>query len=293
MFQSSRVLIAIGVLMAALVAPPSTVLAVDIGNGEYIFHASGCGNCHTDPGKKGEDGRPKGEALAGGHPLKTPFGIFYTPNITPHPEAGIGRWSFEDFRRAMIDGKAPNSAPYYPAFPYTSYTGMTDSDLSDLWAFLQSQKPSARVNDAHDLKFPFNLRLLMHGWRFLFFESGGTDIQNSTKPADWKRGAYIARALGHCGECHTPRNALGAMEMASELAGNPVGPGGKIPDLTPRNTKGIASWSKNDIIEYLRSGMTAEGDFAGGEMAKVIDHSTSKLTDSDRAAVATFLKALQ
>lgn len=286
-------------LAAALHAPPSalaadTAAAGDAGRGEYVFHAAGCGNCHTDPGSKGDDARPKGEPLAGGRPLKTPFGTFYTPNITPHPEVGIGNWTERDFRRAMREGRAPNAAPYYPAFPYTSYTGMTDRDVADLWAYLRQQPASARPNRAHDLNFPFNLRLLMHGWRMLFFEEGEIARADPKQSAEWNRGAYLVRAVTHCGECHTPRNALGAMDRSRELAGNDLGPGaGKIPDLTPRDGKGAANWSVRDIVEYLTSGMTPESDFAGGEMAEVIDHSTSKMTPEDRRAIAVFVKSLK
>lgn len=284
----------VGLLTAALLAPPSAIAAGDAERGEYIFHAAGCAYCHTDPGKKdGENARPKGEPLAGGHPLKTPFGTFYTPNITPHPEAGIGKWALEDFRRALREGRAPDSAPYYPAFPYTSYTGMTDADVADLWAYLQAQPPSDRANREHDLKFPFNLRILMHGWRLLFFEDGWTRAVDEDRSAEWRRGAYLVRALGHCGECHTPRNVFGAMDRSRELGGNPEGPGGKIPNLRPHDGKGAATWRKKDIVEYLSSGMTPGADFAGGEMAVVIDESTSRLTPEDRAAIATFVKSLE
>lgn len=290
---SRQCLIASGLMAAAYFAPPSLVSAADVLNGKYVFDASGCGNCHTDPGQKGKAPRPKGAWLAGGYPLKTPFGTFYTPNISPDPESGIGRWTFKDFRRAMIDGKAPNSAPYYPAFPYTSYTGMTEKDLVDLWAFLKSQKPVVRKNTAHALKFPFSMRGLMHGWRFLFFEPKSTGVGDAAQSKEWNRGAYISRVMAHCGECHTPRNPMGAMDGAQELAGNPEGPGGKIPDLTPRNKNGVAGWSIDDVVEYLSSGMTPEGDFAGGEMAAVIDHSTAVLTDADRKAIAVFIKSLK
>jgi len=285
--------LSVSFLTAAFFAPPSFVSAADLKNGEYVYHASGCGNCHTDPGKKGKDARPKGDPLAGGRPLKTPFGTFYTPNITPDKESGMGTWTFTDFRRAMVDGKAPNTAPYYPAFPYTSYTGMSEDDLRDLWAYLKAQPSHARENQEHELKFPFNMRGLMHGWRFLFFDKTATGETDSTQSEAWNRGAYLIRVLAHCGECHTPRNAMGAMDWSRELAGNPVGPGGKIPDLTPRNKGGVVTWSADDIVEYLSSGMTPEGDFAGGEMAEVIDHSTATMTAEDRMAIAVFLKALK
>ena len=280
------------VTAATYFAPASVVWAGDSAKGAYIFKAAGCNNCHTDPGKKGKNARPKGEPLAGGRPLKTPFGTFYTPNITPS-EAGMGAWSFADFQRAIIKGVAPNGAPYYPAFPYTSYTGMTTADLDDLWTYLKSQKASDRTNQPHELKFPFNLRALMHGWRLLFFAPGDTGDPDPSRSAEWQRGAYLVRVLAHCGECHTPRNVLGAMDRSRELSGNPEGPGGKIPDLSPANKKGVVAWSRGDVLEYLSSGMTPEGDFAGGEMAEVIDHSTGMLTEGDRTAIAEFVKTLK
>lgn len=280
------------VATAAYFAPPSVVWAGDSAKGAYIFKAAGCANCHTDPGKKGKNARPKGEPLAGGRPLKTPFGTFYTPNITPS-EAGMGAWSFADFQRAMIKGVAPNGAPYYPAFPYTSYTGMTTADLEDLWTYLKSQKASDRANQSHELNFPFNIRALMHGWRLLFFAPGDVGDPDPSKSAEWQRGAYLVRVLAHCGECHTPRNVMGAMDRSRELSGNPEGPGGKIPDLSPANKKGVVTWSREDVLEYLSSGMTPEGDFAGGEMAEVIDHSTGILTEGDRTAIAEFVKTLK
>ena len=280
------------VTTAAYFAPPSVVWARDSVKGAYIFKVAGCANCHTDLGEKGKNARPKGEPLAGGRPLKTPFGTFYTPNITPS-EAGIGAWSFADFQRAMIKGLAPNGAPYYPAFPYTSYTGMTTADLDDLWTYLKSQKASDRTNQPHELKFPFNIRALMHGWRLLFFAPGDIGDPYPSRSAEWQRGAYLVRVLAHCGECHTPRNVMGAMDRSRELSGNPEGPGGKIPDLSPANKKGVVTWSRDDVLEYLSTGMTPEGDFAGGKMAEVIDHSTSILTERDRTVIAVFVKALK
>jgi mono/diheme cytochrome c family protein len=290
--RSIKFLFVLVIAAAAYLAPSSAVWAGDAAKGAYIFKAAGCGNCHTDPGKKGKGARPKGEPLAGGRPLKTPFGTFYTPNITPS-QAGMGAWSFADFQRAMLKGEAPNGAPYYPAFPYTSYTGMTTEDLGDLWAYLKSQKASDQANQSHELKFPFNIRALMYGWRLLFFTPGNVGDSDPGKSAQWKRGAYLVRVLAHCGECHTPRNVMGAMERSRELSGNPEGPGGKVPDLSSANKKGVVTWSQDDVIEYLSSGMTPEGDFAGGEMAEVIDHSTGILTESDRTAIAVFVKSLE
>ena len=276
----------------AILKPLSLASAASLKNGKYIFQVAGCGNCHTDPGKKGKSARPKGDPLAGGRPLKTPFGTFYTPNITTDKKFGIGAWKFEDFRRSMKEGKAPNNSPYYPAFPYTSYTGISENDLRDLWAYLTVQPSYARKNERHELQFPFNMRGLMHVWRTLFFDKRSMGYADSSQSAEWNRGAYLIRVLTHCGECHTRRNAMGAMDWNHELAGNSSDPGGRIPDLTARNLNGIVTWSVDDIVEYLSSGMTPEGDFAGGDMAEVIDNSTATMTGADRKAVAVFLKSL-
>ena len=292
--QGRLILKALSVVLMtmAILKPLSFASAASLKNGKYIFQLAGCGHCHTDPGKKGKDARSKGEPLAGGRPLETPFGTFYTPNITTDKEFGIGAWDFEDFRRSMVEGKAPNTAPYYPAFPFTSYTGMSENNLRDLWAYLTVQPSHARKNVSHELQFPFNMRGLMHVWRALFFDEGSTGHSDDTQSAKWNRGAYLIRVLAHCGECHTRRNAMGAMDWNHELAGNPMGPGGKIPDLTARNLNGIVNWSADDIVEYLSSGMTPEGDFAGGEMAEVIDNSTATMSAADLKAVAVFLKSL-
>lgn len=256
-----------------------------VGRGEYIFNAAGCGGCHTDI-------KAKGLFLAGGRALVTPFGSFFSPNITPDKTHGIGSWSQADFTRAIRQGISPNNTPYFPSFPYPSFTGMSDSDISDLWIYMSSRPAVARPNEPHQLPFPFNLRVLMWVWRGLFFDEKPFS-PDDTKSADWNRGAYLVRALTHCGECHTPRNMLGGVDRQRELGGNPVGADGKsVPNITPGNLAGIGAWSEEEIVDYLSIGMSPDGDFAGGAMAEVINQSTGKLTDTDRRAIAVFLKAL-
>ena len=196
--------------------PALAVGAEAVERGEYIFKAAGCGGCHTDI-------KTKGPLLAGGRALVTPFGSFYSPNITPNQVHGIGSWSQADFATALRRGVAPDGAPYFPSFPYPSFTGMSDADISDLWTYMSALPTAAQSNEPHQLPFPFNLRFLMWGWRALFFDEGAFSSDN-TKSADWNRGAYVVRALVHCGECHTPRNFLGAVDRQQELGGNPVGP---------------------------------------------------------------------
>jgi mono/diheme cytochrome c family protein len=190
-----------------------------IERGEYVLHAAGCYSCHTDA-------ENKGKPLAGGRALATPFGTFYSPNITPDPTHGIGAWTDEEFVRALRSGISPEGAHYFPAFPYTSYTGMADRDMLDLKAYLFAQQPVARPNKAHDLSFPFGFRPLVRVWKLVFFELG-VFAPDPAKDDEWNRGAYLVRHLGHCGECHTPRNVLGARERDRELAGNPEGPEAK------------------------------------------------------------------
>ncbi|WP_193371096.1 cytochrome c [Pelagibius marinus] len=255
-----------------------------VARGAYVFKAAGCLACHTD--SKGG-----GAPLAGGRPLKTPFGTFYSPNITPDPATGIGAWNEADFVTALRHGTSPQGDPYYPAFPYTSYSGMTDQDMRDLFAYLMAQPPVARENRAHDLGFPYNMRFTLGIWKAMFFEAGAFQPV-AGKDAQWNRGAYLVRHLGHCGECHSPRGFLGAVDASRELAGNPQGPdGGKVPNLTP-GPGGLGDWSESDIAYALKSGITPDGDFLSDSMGEVIDNATSQLTDEDRTAISIYLKDL-
>ena len=253
--------------------------------GEYVFKAAGCVGCHTRE-------KPKGAFLAGGRRLETPFGAFYTPNITPDPTQGIGKWTFEAFLTAMREGKRPDGSVYYPAFPYASYTGMRDADLRDLWAYLRTVPPVAEASRPHDLAFPFNIRFSVRFWRLMYFDSARVvpDEQRSEK---WNRGAYLVRAIGHCGECHTPRNLLGGLDKERELAGNKNAPDGKrVSNITPHPKKGIGSWSEQDIVTLLEDGSLPDGDFVGGSMTEVVENSTSQLSKADLRSIAVYLKAL-
>lgn len=278
---------AAGAAHAADPVAPDPASADPVARGAYVFTAGGCATCHTAPGA---DAKP----LAGGRALKTAFGTFYTPNITPDPETGIGKWSEEDFRRALREGVSPAGEDFYPAFPYTAYTGITDRDLSDLWAYLRSVPPVQQANTPHELSWPYSWRSLLPGWRLLNF-SEGPFLVAAGQSAEWYRGAYLVRVLGHCGECHTPRDMLGGLNWYSAFAGNPQAPegGGKIPNITPDPDHGIGGWSDRDIAYYLETGTTPDGDFAGGAMAEVIRENTGKLVPADREAIATYLKSLK
>ena len=278
----------ISLTVLALIVVPYTVYGTEgtaEQRGEYLFKAASCAGCHTAV-------KPKGKFLAGGRPLETPFGAFFPPNITSDPEFGIGKWQFQDFVRAMRDGKGPDGTIYFPAFPYPSYTGMTDADLADLWAYLRTVPAVAEPAPGHDLDFPFNIRLLVWPWRWLYFEAGGAAIDQS-RPAEWQRGSYLVRSVSHCGECHTPRNLLGGLDASRELGGNSAGPDGKgIPNISPHAQKGIGEWGVDDIESYLELGVLPDGDFAGGKMVEVIENSTGMMTAADRKAIAVFVKSV-
>jgi len=274
--------------LAAVLAIPGAAAAAEpdlIARGEYLYRAAGCSNCHTDRDAKGAE-------LAGGAALTTPFGVFYAPNITPDREHGIGSWSDEDFVRAMREGVSPRGSHYYPAFPYTSYTKLTDEDLRALKAYLFTLPPVAQPDRPHELPWYVRLRPLLYFWKWLYFEPGPyrPDPQRS---AAWNRGAYLANAVAHCGECHTPRDRFGGLDPARRFAGTTDGPDGAVvPNITPDRKTGIGRWSERDIAYYLETGMTPDGDFAGDVMADVIDNGLRHLTDEDRRAIATYLKSL-
>jgi mono/diheme cytochrome c family protein len=278
--------IALAALMCAgCVAPqgaPSTPPDPQaVARGAYLAAAGDCQGCHTDP--KG------GAPLAGGHPLGTAFGTFYAPNITVDTQAGIGTWSEADFRRAMREGKGAHGEFLYPVFPYTAFSGMSDQDISDLYAYLRAQPTSSRQAAADQIKFPFGLRPLLGFWRALYFRRGPLQpVAGQT--AEWNRGRYLAEAVSHCGECHTPRNALGALDNSRAYAGDPHGPDKqRTPNITPGGR--MATWSVDDIAELLDSGMTPDGDFMGGSMGAVVK-GTSKLSPADRKAIAVYVKSL-
>lgn len=270
-----------------MLAAPAAAPAAEpdaVARGAYLAAAAGCGECHTDT-KHG------GKPFAGGRAIATPFGTFYSPNITPDRETGIGGWSDAQFLRALRYGLAPDGTNYYPAFPYTSFTKIEDSDVLAIKAYLFSLPPVRQKNRPHDLRFPFSWRFLLTPWKWLFFETGPfrSDPQRS---AAYNRGAYLVTALAHCGECHTPRNWLGATEPDRFLAGTAHGPDGKpVPNITPDRATGIGAWSEDDIVTLLKDGQKPDFDFVGGLMGEVVD-GTAKLTDADRRAIAVYIKSL-
>jgi mono/diheme cytochrome c family protein len=254
----------------------------DAKRGEYLAKAGGCVGCHTAEEKDG--GKEKPVPFAGGRALKTPFGTFYGPNITPHPEAGIGRWSEADFMRAMREGRRPDGANYFPAFPYPSFTLISDADLRDLWAYLRSLAPSSRPSEPHDLGFLYRWRFSVAIWKWMFFTPGPL-APDAAKSAQLNRGAYLVRALGHCGECHTPRNFMGGPKKDRFLAGAKD----VAPNLTPTRLK---SWGDGELREFLTTGLKADGDVPAKEMGEVIANTTSQLSPEDLGAMIAYLRSL-
>lgn len=255
-----------------------------IARGAYVFDAAGCLGCHT----VAKTGKP----LAGGRRFETPFGTFVSPNITPDPTHGLGGWTEADFIRAMREGRSPDGDAYYPVFPFTSFTGMTDADLRDLWAYLQSVEAVAEPNQPHEVSFPFTTRWPAWGWQLLFFDEAPF-APDAAQSDSWNRGAYLVRHLGHCGECHTARNRLGAMDDSRYMAGNADGPEGeKVPNITPDKKDGIGDWGKIDMTYFLQTGFLPDGDYTGSVMEEVVTNTTSRLSDDDRSAMTEYLLSL-
>ena len=226
--------------------------------------------------------------FAGGRALKTPFGTFYGPNITPDRKAGIGAWTEAQFIRAMRYGERPDGSNYFPAFPYPSFTKISDADLHDLWAYLRTLPPSSKPSQQHDLHFPFGFRFAVSVWKWLFF-SPGAFTPSPQASTSVNRGAYLVQALGHCGECHTPRNFMGGPKSGRALAGG-KGPEGKdVANLTPT---GLKKWNDVDLKEFLLSGLSPDGDVTAAAMGEVVTNTTSKLTPQDLGALIAYLRSL-
>lgn len=280
--QTSRLRYLLGA--ATLLAALSTSAQDDaVKRGQYLTYAGGCISCHT---RDLDDAVP----LAGGRAMETPFGTFYTPNITPDEATGIGGWSDDEFVNAFWEGVSPDGDHYFPSFPYTAYTGANREDLLAIKAYLFSLEPVASESPDHDLAWYISTRIAAGGWKALNFEPARF-APDPSKDAQWNRGAYLVRHLGHCGECHTPRSATGVIQNELEFAGATLGEE-KIPNITPHRTDGIGRWSASDIEYFLDIGMLPDGDFTGSSMVDVIEDNTSKLTREDRLAVAAYLKSV-
>jgi mono/diheme cytochrome c family protein len=260
-------------------APPA---APNPAHGLTIFNAGGCASCHAVPGQ------PDRMKLGGGLAIPSPFGTFYAPNISPDPVDGIGRWTEAEFVRAVTQGISPAGYHYFPAFPYTSYAHAKVDDIRDLHAYLKTLAPVAGKVRDHDVPFPFNIRRNIGIWKWLFMD-GKPLMPDASRSSRWNRGAYLVNGLGHCAECHSPRNFLGGIIAGQRFAGAPNPEGeGWVPNITQ---KGIGDWSQKDIAWFLETGEMPEGDSAGGSMVRVIKN-TSQLSPEDRAAIAEYIKSL-
>ena len=257
-------------------AVPNVALSTDedtLERGRYLVHASGCISCH-----QGEQG-----GLSGGMAIESPFGTFYASNITPDPSTGTGEWSAADYVRAIKHGRSPEGSFYFPALPYRSYAAMTDEDAVAIASWLASQPPVPNRVPEHELP----------GWIARWQLAAWNRLADVSEPAptvytdpQLERGAYLARNLGHCGECHTPRNALGITDYSREFGGGDM-PDGHVPAI---DAESLRSWSEEDMALFLWLGLMPDGEYVGGKMEPVIEHNTGQLTDEDRQAMAAFFK---
>ena len=258
--------------------PPTAADSAAIERGRYVAIASDCTACHTMPESK--------LPLAGGYSISTPFGGIYASNITPDSETGIGSWTERDFFRAVRHGKGKEGEHLYPAMPYNAYVKLTDQDMHDLWMYLRSVKPIHYQVPETNLGFPYNIRLAMMGWNLLFFRNAGFQ-PDSSKSAEWNRGAYLVEGPEHCAACHTAKNLIGG-DSSDYLQGGNLGEW-HAPDITPNPHTGIGSWSEQQVVDYLKLGSNHVA-VASGPMAEAVTNSTQHLTDADLRAIAVYLK---
>jgi mono/diheme cytochrome c family protein len=254
----------------------------NVENGRTMFFAGGCTSCHATPNQTDPT------RLGGGLGLKTPFGTFYVPNVSPDGSDGIGAWTEAQFATALLKGVSPAGEHFYPAFPYASYQRMRMDDVRDLFAFIKTLPTVQGRVRGHDLPFPFNIRRGLGLWKLLFLD-GKPFLPDAAQSAEWNRGAYLVNGPGHCAECHSPRNLLGGIKTSQRFAGGPDPEGeGWVPNITQA---GLGRWSEADIAELLASGTIPSGDSVGGSMGPVI-RNTSKLPPEDRKAMAIYIKSL-
>ena len=285
------VLVLVGVGLSYWVTKPALLTRdvlkprhADLANGETLFNVGGCASCHATPGQ------PDRLKLGGGRALKTVFGTFVVPNISSDPKVGMGGWRELEFVNAMLRGVGRSGEHLYPAFPYTSYQRLSVDDVLDLFAFMQTVPADGTPSQPHALDFPFNIRRAIGLWKFLFLD-GRTFQPDSARSDELNRGAFLVEGPAHCAECHSPRNAFGAIQSSRRFAGgmNQTG-NGFVPNIT-QHTDGIADWSQDDIDYFLKEGLTPDGASIASEMKAVTDN-TSRLSAGDRTAMAAYVKSL-
>ena len=253
-----------------------------IKRGEYLARAGDCIACHTVRG---------GKTFAGGLPMLTPFGTLYTPNITPDDQYGIGKWTSEDFYRSIHLGRSKDGSLLYPAMPFTAYTKVTRADSDAMFAYMRSVPPVNVASRPHELRFPFNQRNMLIGWRVLFF-SEGEFKPDPTKSVEWNRGAYLIEGLGHCSMCHTSINAMGGPVSSAAFGGGLIPlQNWYAPSLTSNKEAGLGDWDIKDINDLLKTGVSQRGAVFG-PMAEVVHNSLQYLSDADINAMSTFLKSI-
>jgi mono/diheme cytochrome c family protein len=266
-------------------APPAAEAAALVARGAYLARAGNCAACHTGRG---------GAPYAGGRGIETPFGTVYGSNLTPDPATGIGRWNAAEFWRALHHGRSKDGRLLSPAFPYTSTTQITRTDADALFAYLMQLPPVVQPNRPHALRWPYGTQVAQAVWRSLYFRP----VAHAEAPADparsaeWNRGAYLVRGLGHCAGCHSARNALGATGGDNDLTGGLIPmQNWYAPALTRAGEAGVADWELPHIVSLLKTGQSPRGQVTG-PMAEVVQHSTQHLTDADLGAMASYLKSL-
>ena len=284
------VLVPIGLAAFWFLTTPKTIdvslidgITPDIEQGAAVFTAAGCASCHSAPDADDDTHLH----LTGGRAFPSDFGTFYAPNISPDPVHGIGDWQVQDLVNAMHFGTSPEGQHYFPAFPYTTYTRAELPDIVSLFAYLQTLPAVQTPSKTHDVGFPFNIRRTLGGWKLLFMREGWI-VETAATP-ELERGRYLVEALAHCGECHTPRNALGGMQTDKWLTGaaNPSGQG-RIPGITPAEL----DWSASDTASYLTTGFTPEFDVVGGHMVEVVKN-LAKMPTDDVTAIVAYIQSLK
>ncbi len=280
------VLLAVGVGFAVTlpqVDDTSELLALDADadRGKLVFHAAGCASCHASPGADDKS------LLSGGARFISDFGTFIAPNISQDPDFGIGAWDVHMFAAAVRQGLAPDGSHYYPAFPYASYAKMSDQDIVDIFMYMRGLPSSPTPSLAHEVAFPFNIRRAIGVWKARYLTDDW--ILDDIRTDQLKRGRYLVEGLGHCAECHTPRDILGGLDRSKWMGGAPNPSGdGRIPNIRPD----ALGWSALEIADYLETGFTPEFDVAGGSMKAVVEN-YAKLPASDREAVAAYLLSIR
>lgn len=278
-----RALIGALLTIAAWQATPAAGVSPEtVRHGEYMTRAGDCISCHTAP-----DGKP----YAGGLAMRTPFGTIYTPNITPDDETGIGTWTEDDFYRSLHDGVGKHGEYLYPVMPFTFYANITREDVDAVYHYLRSVEPVSKRNRDVDFRFPFDVRVSMLGWRELYFHPQ-TFAPVPQKSDEWNRGAYLVEGPGHCGACHSARNALGAIDKDRTYTGATVD-GWFALNLTENLQSGLGSWSVDELAEFLKAGASkSKGVTAFGPMEEVVHNSLQYLTEADIRAMAVYLKSI-